>query len=900
MKALYKFTRSALWKNKTRTLVTFIGIILSAALFTAVTTLGVSSRSYLMDATAYSSGDYFIRFDYSTEQQRNLAAEAAEVSQLGTLSVLGYSTLPNGEINIVAAGDDTFYAMFSLRLTEGRLPQTGNELVITFSAWEALGKPSLGESVTLSVTQRFTPPQDMTDLSLPDGDETFTKTFTLVGISEGVPHLDDWNLGCSHFFTKSEETQSALWHRLFLKTDPPEAAFDLQNRHLGQVNSLNSELLALYGTSRYVNYNQFLYAICAVLILIIMVGSVSLIYNAFSISLSERTKQFGLLSGIGATKKQLRRSVYYEALLLCGLAVPPGLIFGYGGIALTLYLLRDLLGDLLGAVKGSGVMLKAVPSAPAFLCAAGVSVLTTLLSTLIPARRAAKMAPISAIRQSRDYHAPNKKPRGKRSLFGISGLMARKYYQVSKSKYRSTVVSLSVTIVLFLAASGFSQVLQTVIGDTVRGKSFDLICYRMTAAQVEEIRALPGVEKSMVQLQRPYMTYLDEEDCTEDYRSLWAEGEYAPFKFLYLVYLEDGEFEAFLRQNDIQGDSALPPAVISDARIHRYLPAENGDLIRYTYEAALLRDGLNSLSLYPEEFPEALYTYGMKELGSEFSMTPTSLNGRALWLMENFSYGDRLETKRLYAAIEKGENGAFSYHLYDPVTDTPEEKPICTKQMEDLPQYQIVGSCSRWPYGTTDDLSFGGQQIALWLPLSCAENVKDEELELVLNTSDHISVLDYLDEQEILYFDHKSDRDYYRNLKTMVDVFSYGFIILISLICLCNIFNTISTNIALRRRDFGMLRSIGMGKGALRRMLLLECLRYGWISVLWGLPLGLGADYGIYRLTLSITNRLWQPPWLAMAIALGCVFAVVLASMAYSLRKLQKDDPITAIRMENL
>ena len=281
-------------------------------------------------------------------------------------------------------------------------------------------------------------------------------------------------------------------------------------------------------------------------------------------------------------------------------------------------------------------------------------------------------------------------------------------------------------------------------------------------------------------------------------------------------------------------------------------------------------------------------------------MSPTSFNGRALWLMESFSYGSRLETKQLYAAIEKGEKGAFSYHLYDPVTDTVEENPICTEQMEDLPQYQIVGSCSRWPYGTTDDLSFGGQQIALWLPLSHAENVKDEELELVLNTSDHASVLAYLDEQEILYFDHKSDRDYYRNLKTMVDVFSYGFIILISLICLCNIFNTISTNISLRRRDFGMLRSVGMENRTLRRMLLLECLRYGWIAVLWGLPLGLCADYGIYRLTLSITNRLWQPPWAAMGVALGCVFAVVLASMAYALRVIRRDDPITAIRMENL
>ncbi|MBQ4564986.1 MAG: ABC transporter permease, partial [Oscillospiraceae bacterium] len=249
MKALYKFTWSALWKNKSRTLVTLLGIILSAALFTAVTTLGVSSRSYLMDATVYSSGDYFLRFDYSTEEQRTLAAETEAVSQMGTLSALGYSTLPNGETDIVAAGDDSFFTMFSLRLTEGRLPRNGNELVLPFSAWEALGKPSLGDSLSLSVTQCFTPPQDMTELNLPTGDKTFTKTFTLVGISEGIPHLDDWDLDCSHFFTKSEENQSALWHRLFLKTDPPEAAFELQNRHLGQVDSLNSELLALYGTS---------------------------------------------------------------------------------------------------------------------------------------------------------------------------------------------------------------------------------------------------------------------------------------------------------------------------------------------------------------------------------------------------------------------------------------------------------------------------------------------------------------------------------------------------------------------------------------------------------------------------------------------------------------------------
>lgn len=381
------------------------------------------------------------------------------------------------------------------------------------------------------------------------------------------------------------------------------------------------------------------------------------------------------------------------------------------------------------------------------------------------------------------------------------------------------------------------------------------------------------------------------------------------------VYLENAAFEAVLRENGLDPEayrnSLLPPAILSDARIHRYLPGEDGSMVRYTYEAEILKSGTGTVPVYPNDYPDAVQAYAKKILGNDLEVKPATANGKPVWVFKPFHFPSGTETiapengtGALYVTVQRTEdasgNPVFSYHAYDPDTDTVQDEVICTEALEDAPQYSIVGSCSRWPYGTTDTLSFGGMQICLWLPLSAAGDVAEQELELVINTSSHQSVLEYLDQHGILYSDYKSNQTYQRNLRIMVDVFSYGFIILISLICVCNIFNTISTNIALRRRDFGMLRSVGMENRALHRMLKLECLRYGCIASLWGLPLGIAADYGIYRLTLSISNQAYHLPWVPIGIALGCAFGIVFASMAYALSRLKRDNPIDAIRMENI
>lgn len=135
----------------------------------------------------------------------------------------------------------------------------------------------------------------------------------------------------------------------------------------------------------------------------------------------------------------------------------------------------------------------------------------------------------------------------------------------------------------------------------------------------------------------------------------------------------------------------------------------------------------------------------------------------------------------------------------------------------------------------------------------------------------------------------------------MVQVFSYGFIVLISLICASNVFNTISTNIQLRRRDFGTLKSVGMTETGMRKMLILECLTYGLKALLYGLPPSAALCWLIYRMTIRRTSfEAFALPWAAIGIAAASVFCVVFASMFYASRKLNRYDPIQAIREENI
>ena len=241
-----------------------------------------------------------------------------------------------------------------------------------------------------------------------------------------------------------------------------------------------------------------------------------------------------------------------------------------------------------------------------------------------------------------------------------------------------------------------------------------------------------------------------------------------------------------------------------------------------------------------------------------------------------------------FIILENAENG------------TLEDTPIYTmEQGEDIPVFKVGAMIDESPFGLQADYMADINRVKLILPLSAAADIPKDDLYLSIAVNDYDAITAYLTEEEIIYDDYLASERQSRDMILMINVFSYGFIILISLICVANVFNTISTNIALRRRDFGMLRSVGMKTGEMYRMMSYECLSYGVKALLWGLSMGLLANFGIYQITSGAISEPYMPPWHAIVIAVACIFMIVFITMFYAVTKLRKDNPIDAIRIEN-
>lgn len=930
MNIMNHYAWHAMWRSRTRTLVTIAGILLSAAMFTAVATLGVSLLQYVIDMTVYMDGDYFVGFDHVLAEDLTEIESWEEVSQVGTASTLGYTTFytvrDGSEISqtcIVAAGDEAFYRMKTVHLTQGRLPENGREVVIPENVrayLESAGSPcAIGDVLEVEIVPEFTGEEDY-ELPKVSG-RAFTGTFRIVGIAEDdSSRLVSWSTQPMNLLTFDDGTmEQVLWSRCYVKTHDPRDAYVLGDR-MWPWSAVNTKLLSFYGASRYTNINQILYAVCGVLMAIVLVGSVSLIYNAISISLSERTRDFGLLISIGATKKQLRRSIYFEALALSAIGVPLGIACGYFGIAVTLYLTNDLITGLLVGSIESGITFDAVASLPAFGCAGAVAVLTVLISARIPVRRALKVDPIGAIRQTMDYQVPKKPIRAGRlaaKVFGVPGLMASKYYHVSRKKYRSTVISLTISVVLFLTSVSFGNCIRGVADNNTNNYNYDLEVYNITPEEAELIRSRADVDRSALINQYQYTAILDPESFSGNYTQAVADGggemEAADgmdgVRYINCYFLEDQVFRSYCDGQGIDPEPYFNPegyaALICDAKITVYhYGGETTE--RIVYESPVFQRFGVELKLFQTVLPQALLDL-LDGISNGFVYDLGSWQGWPMMIFhldqvtdpEILAANPGLQSDGTLRVVQIQEEGVRVLRILDPETDTllPEPEFSFAASME-TPALTLLDRAKELPFGISNHSN--AELLSIVLPLSRYFGPVSNPC-LALTVKDYDSLTAWLDEMDFDYADLLGSQIQYRNLVTMINVFTYGFIILISLICVCNVFNTISTNIALRRRDFGMLRSVGMKSGELDRMMALECARYGVNALLLGLPIGLGLGYGIWAVVLDLSGSVeYTIPLGAVLAAVMCVFAVVFITMVYAMSRLRKDDPITAIRMDNL
>lgn len=911
MNVLAKVTRKNLLKNKVRTAVTIIGVILSVAMITAVTTMVATLRGYIVDSTVADVGDwYFCVKGVSGELEQELRQDS-RVERIGRMQTLGYAPLAGGQNEYkpylyVTAWDNDMFDTLPVHLTAGRLPENGREILIPEHVATNGGVAySLGDTLTLQLGYREWEGQrlwqwsgyygDSSDV-LMDGtagtlaDTSFepehlvpvqTCTFTVVGFYERLSMSGDVEYLSSPGYTvitRADGTNQVLLTDLFVRTYKAgdATAIQLPLQEEGMLSDLepedaprrllfttrNSNLLAATTLTGDDPVNQTILAMGAILLVIILAGSVSLIYNAFAISVSERAKQFGLLSSVGATRKQLRGSVLYEALVIGGIGIPLGLLAGIGGIGVTLHFVGDWFASLF---YDNGVTLQLAVPWWSVAAAAGLGLVTILLSAWIPARRASRVTAIDAIRQSQDIRVKAKRlktPRLVRRLFGFEGEMALKNLKRSRRRYRSTVLSLAVSVILFISASSFSLYM---FGGS--SQVMDVANYDVSYTYVED--------------------YTGDGDWNTPTATLDEDKKQAVFSDL--LQTEGITGGALVEQ--IYLNTLLPQSETSGAYYDIYRQWESlnseGDILQMVILYGMDRQAFDR---YAQQAGISL---------------PQGGGVSAIALQE--SYQENMETGRYERTPVFADDSPRTLTLYaSGQTGGGESLPV-----------SVAGYASALPtglqyYNTTSTLYLVVPDTALAKVRGWAARIEKQESAVVTSrigmffeSGDSAKAAQNLKTRlagmqlpsEAVHDAHKEE-EYNRRLQTVLQVFAYGFITLISLITVANVFNTMSTNIHLRRREFAMLQSVGMSPKGFNRMMRFECIFYGLKALLYGLPVSFALMYLMYRSILIGVDVSFMVPWSSVIVSVCSVFLVVFVTMLYATHKIRKENIIDSLKTE--
>ena len=904
-----RVTIQSLKKNRTRTVVTIIGIILSAAMICAVTTFASSIYDYALRFSIYGNGSWHgSAINLSYEDYQELDADE-EVKDTVYLQKIGYAYAENCVNKFkpyiyVAGASENAENMLPIHITEGRYPTNENEILIpTHLASNGGIKYKLNESITLELGDRMLDGFEMTQNNpayVYEGgeevlnDETIevreSRTYTVVGFYDRITYYVEPNTapGYTAITVADSADVGAHTYDVYFQMNKPKAVFNFMENN-GYTGEWNTDVLMCLGATAYSSFNVMITSLAAIVIALIMFGSISLIYNAFSISVSERTKQFGLLSSLGATKSQLRRMVMFEALAVAGIGIPLGVASGIAGIGVTIAIIGDKISAMIGYEH---IPMRLCVSWEAVVIAAAVALLTVLLSAWIPSKRATKVSAVEAIRQSRDIKLENRPVKTSKltyKLFGLPGVLASKHYKRNKKKYRATVISLFMSIVLFVSASSFTDYMMETVGGGLTTSGYDLY-YAVppsemdgrTPDEVLEIFKNEETIKEATYVREGFLNgiishaYLNQsaidvlmdasanapagyEDVAENYSSI----------SVCVNFLPDAEFKALLKRHGLSESEYMNPKA----------------------PLAVALDGKTAFDADKQKFASS------STLNSDKSEVICTVMNEKFW--DDYSYkGEHTdENGNIIVEMTYGDD-------YETVLEFPYDEVFTTyalksgKTISETPYYVDVG--------TTADLRF-------FYPISLYDEVMPESQQgrhaylFYMTASDHktaeTNLLAALSEQNLAgerLFNYAANVEDNRNMVTVIRVFAYGFIILISLIAAANVFNTISTNIALRRREFAMLKSVGMTDKGFNKMMNYECLLYGSKALLLGVPVSCGITWLIFRAIMSGYETAFRLPWTAISIAVLSVFLVVGVTMLYSMRKIKKDNPIDALKNENL
>ena len=857
MTLLNKLTIKNLKLNKKRTIVTIIGIMLSVALITAVASMYASGIKSLIKYETIIKGDFHTAFYNVPTSDIDKFINNRNIEKLNITEGIGYA-------KIDSKNEDKPYAYLkgftkdalnnlSVRLVKGRLPENTNEIVIpTHLKTNGCLDLKLNDSITLEVGKRI----DSKGSELSQSDkyqntageqlvETQTKTYKIVGIIERpatnieyytapgytfITYIDSKNLsGNVDIYAKFTKDGVKNWDKtianilgvsqvLFRKVynqeiESGKLTEQLKKTYMFDINKylIDLETNPISSTSM-----GDLGKVLAIVIVIIVFTSIFCIKNSFDISITEKIRQYGMLRSIGATKKQIKRNVFYEATILGLIGIPLGIILG----CLATYILIIISNYYLTDVIQTGFKLELVFSTYAILVAIILGIITIYFSALKSATRASKVSEIDSIRNSANLKISSKKikyPKYIKKLFGIGGVISFKNLKRNKKKYRTTIISITVSTFVFIALYSFMELAFQNVNNELKVSDFNISLSTNAINDYSYSKFLKTVNLSGVEdyaiLRNSELSFTGSHSSKEYLEYFGTKKESDAEEHITIFAIGKKQYDKYIKSLGLNYDDIKDKVILFDKQYITSYDKNNNKIIKnirvYDFNKGdVITSTNNQLNL---------------EIGAISSIGPN--------LLKNLSNSYLIISDEMFDRIAKTNN------------------------------------------------------LDIYYKASNADKLQDE-LDSYLNG-------------ESYNIDNKEENvRIMNNLFTLIAIFLYGFIIVISLIGITNIFNTITTNMELRKQEFAMLKSIGMTSKEFKRMIRLESLFMGIKSLLFGILIGIILSYLIYL--SSDSDIPYKLPIVAIIISILVVFILISLIMKYSLNKISKQNTIETIRNENI
>lgn len=849
-----KLTYRHLKENKGRTVVTTLGICVSVAMITAVFVAMASFLNLFGEIGKISSGNWDAYYYHLSQSQIEQVEKDSRISKVGlkygsenkSFQIKNPTSYKRGTADMII-GDKSYFEMVLTGNFDGKVPANENEVAVekNFLDKNGMKDAKVGDKIVLTQGQRQLDDGsyvtgsyfDKGEKFVPSGDE---KEYTITAILHTNPatkYSSVWR-GISEDEIKSDDICA-----YFTLAKHDSSAYStieaIQKDYKIDDYQANEDVLASYLSGRQGGFLVTMLPIVLVVLILIVIASVMLIYNAFGMSLSERVRYLGMLASVGATKSQKRKSIYFEGAILGAIGIPVGILAGILGIGITLKLVghKIISTGMIVGVNDSNMQMKTVVPAWAIIGIILVSIFTIFISAFIPARKASKITPIDAIRQRQEIKVKPKKlkaPKYIKKIFGYEGELAYKNLKRNGKKSRLITVSIALSIVLFISCNYFCSMFIQASGyeKTIPYQIYAIISLEHKKELEDALDKMQNVDKYYVDMVNSNYSLgkkgnLKDTDIknlshyNSSYAKLFENGSVT----MAIHYIDDSEFNKLCQNNDIDYNS--------------------------------------------------FYGKNVKCL-----------------LLNNLTH--KQDTSKVF------NNSIIGQHIA--------ERDEFVNEGDEPLDFE-VGGLVKYDKNSLPCSFVPANVVGVFVPYSQYVNViekglepNDVKLAMCIETDEHKEVAEnlttLLNENDFggnYVLDNVDALETMNTVMFIIQVFVYGFITLISLITIANIINTISANIALRRKEFAMLKSVGTTPKGFSKMVSLESVFYALKAVIFGVPISVLISVVLNKMLgeSSIPYHFDIKLYLSVIII---VFVLISITMIYSVRKLKDDNIIEALK----